>query len=185
MNVGVPRIVALRRGVARLEPSVRALVTWLASHQDRASGFWGPSQGSALHEGLGAAFHVCVVLEAAGQPPPSREKVASTILDLWREPDGWGDSWMTMAALSLLSKTVHASEHVAERARELAEASARTLALQKIKAATYGATTSTLSEIVTCLEGLRAASKLTDDPALAPCREWRSAWEPGLWACEW
>ena len=69
MNIGIPRVNALRKGVARVEQSVRSLLNWLVSHQDRASGFWGPSHGGGLIEGLGAAYHMLVLFDAAGQYP--------------------------------------------------------------------------------------------------------------------
>jgi hypothetical protein len=181
MNIGVPRINRLKAGVQKLERSVRSLLNWLMTHQDRASGLWGPG----LAEGLGATFHILVLFDAAEQRPPMGERIAQTVIDLYDDEKGWGDSWANMAALSTLAKTTKEAGVYEERAKELALDAVKFLTPDRSSAAAYGTSLCSLSEIVTRLEGLRAAALMTEHPALEQCRGWRSAWDPVLWVCEW
>lgn len=178
MNVGVPRIMAYRRGRKELEPSVYALMGWLQAHQDPASGFWGPAQGGDLSEGLGGTFHILVIYEAAGRAVPLAEHIARTVIDLWQPERGWGDLWHHMAALSVLQKTAFGG-------RDALEAKAKELARWTVELFEREGWTS-ISEVVTILEGLRVvAAILKDDETLRAARSWNSAWDPKLWVCDW
>jgi hypothetical protein len=185
MNVAIPRINAFRRGVERLERSVRSMFNWLVSHQDRATGFWGTGQGCDLVEGLGATFHISALFGAVEQRMPMGDRIASTTMDLHVDGEGWGDSWAAMAAMAVLDKVSRDAGGISPRAAELATLTARRLAPPRSDTSAHHAAFGTLSEVLTRIEGLRCAAALSDDPALAPCRSWRSAWEPALWKCEW
>jgi hypothetical protein len=182
MNIGIPRVNALRRGAKRLSGSVRALFTWLQARQDAASGFWGPSFGGSLLEGLGATFHVVKIYEAAGQPVPRAERVAATTLDLWHPEEGWGDAWSDMAALGILVQVAGGDVSLEERARDAAR---RTRPLLLHPSGGEGYAFASVSDAVTRLEALRSAGLLSADAETETVREWRSAWDPGLWVCEW
>jgi len=184
MNVGVPRLAAYRRGRRELEPSVYALMGWLQAHQDPVSGFWGPAQGGDLVNGLGATFHVLVVYEAAGRPVPLADRIAHTVIDLWRDETGWGDLWSQMAGISLLQKTALGGGSLYEaKARELARRVASLVAPATPDARTAPAL---LADVVTRLETLRAAAAIAaDDERLRAARSWQSAWDPKLWVCDW
>ena len=182
MNIGVPRVNAFRRGRQDLEHSVRALFAGLQSHQDAASGFWGPSRGGSLSEGLGATFHVLKTYEAAGRPVPRASRIAATTLDLWHEDEAWGDAWSDMAALGILARAADAGEATRERSRAVARAT-RPFLLHP--SGGQGFAFESVSDAVTRLEALRSAAMLSDDAETERLGEWRSAWEPALWACDW
>jgi len=182
MNVGVPRVNAFRRGRHDLEDSVQALRVGLQAHQDAASGFWGPSQGGSLSDGIGATFHVLRVFEAAGWPVPHASSIAATTFDLWREDEAWGDVWTDMAALGILEHVVDAGDDVRERSRAVARAT-RPFLLHP--SGGQGFAFESASDAVTRLEALRSAGILAEDSETAHLAEWRSAWDPALWVCDW
>ena len=125
------------------------------------------------------------VFRAAERVPPMYERIAATVLDLWHEKQGWGDPWNNMAALAILGQTVQDTGSLGKKASELALETAKLLAPTQSGVPSARKAFVSLADTVTRLEGLRAASMLTDHPALAPCREWQSAWDPGLWQCKW
>jgi len=182
MNVGVPRVNALRRGRQDLEDSVQALQAGLQAHQDAASGLWGPSQGGSLTDGIGATFHVLKIFEAAEWPVPHASNIAATIFDLWRKEEAWGDVWSDMAALGILLRVADASDEIRERSRTVARGT-RPFLLHP--SGGQGFAFESASDAVTRLEALRSAGILADDAETAHLAEWRSAWDPALWVCDW
>ena len=182
MNIGVPRVNAFERGRRDLEFSVQALFTGLQMHQDAASGFWGPSRGGSLTEGLGATFHVLKIYEAAGRPPPRAARIAATTLDLWRDSEAWGDAWSDMAALGILLSVADASDDAKERSRAAARGT-RPFLLHP--SGGKGFAFESVSDAVTRLEALRSAGILAGDAEAEPLAKWRSAWDPALWVCDW
>ncbi len=182
MDIGVPRVNAFRRGRQDLEKSVQALFAGLQAHQDVASGFWGPSRGGSLLEGIGATFHVLKVYEAAGRPVPRASRIAATTFDLWREDEAWGDAWSDMAALGVLLRVADAGGDVTERSRAVARGT-RPFLLHP--SGGVGFSFESISDVVTRLEALRSAGILAGDAEGERLSKWRTAWDPALWACDW
>lgn len=182
MNIGVPRVNAFKRGRQDLEYSVRALFTGLQMHQDAASGFWGPSRGGSLSEGLGATFHILKIYEAAGRPVPRASRIAATTLDLWREDEAWGEAWSDMAALGILLHVADAGGDIRDRSRAVAR-DTRPFLLHP--SGGQGFAFESVSDAVTRLEALRSAGVLADDAETERLGRWRSAWDPALWVCDW
>jgi hypothetical protein len=182
MNVGVPRVNAFKLGRHDLEDSVQALFAGLKIHQDAASGFWGPSRGGSLTEGIGATFHVLKIYEAAGQPIPRASRIAATTFDLWREDEAWGDAWSDMAALGVLLSVADSGGDIKERSRDAARCT-RPFLLHP--SGGRGFAFESASDAVTRLEALRSAGILADDDETEQLSKWRSAWDPALWVCAW
>jgi hypothetical protein len=108
--------------------------------------------------------------------------VAATTLDLWREDEAWGDAWSDMAALGILTRTTDAGESARERARSVAR---ETRPFLLYPSGGRGFAFESVSDAVTRLEALRSAAVLSDDAETERLEEWRSAWDPALWVCDW